>query len=154
MTRVSKSKIQAEQGLQVGTSSTAGHVLTATDTSGNTALQAKPSYTFRTYHTFCMEPILTTVNPSFFIAEPSGQVSSIVYARHAISSGTSATWTLNKNGSAASATYTGVATTTTATSTTNTVALADNDLLTLDVTAVSGSPVLLTVTVVIEHVVS
>lgn len=154
MARVSKSKIQAEQGLQIGTSSTTGHVVTATDTSGNVALQAKPSYTFRTVHTFSMEPITASVNPRFYVSVATGQTASIVKVRASVGAATSATWTLNLNGSAAHATYTGVASTTTNTDSTQSVTLADNDLLELDVTATSGSPTNLTVTVVIQHVVT
>jgi len=92
----------------------------------------------------------TTVVP-FFLPILSGVSAHLVGARHMILSGTSATWTVYQNAGAVTG-LTGIASSTAAATTSITpVALADGDKLLLDVTAVSGTPVDLTVTVYVDY---
>jgi len=85
----------------------------------------------------------------FFVSLASGQTANIVKARYKINSGTSVTCKLTKNGADITG-YTNISVTTTAAETTGTVSLADNDLIALVVTAVSGTPKNLSFTVFIE----
>ena len=87
----------------------------------------------------------------FFVPVYAGTYVKLVRARYRINSGTSATVKLQKNGVDITG-FTGISVTTTA-ATTNPadVSLADDDLIALVVTAVSGNPKNLTFTLVLEH---
>lgn len=121
-------------------------------------LPADPAKTIRVPHTFTVYG--TVAVPSgdtnyivpFFVPVPAGQTATLVAARHVIHSGTSATVKVQKNGVDATG-FTGISVTGTATTTSGSVALANNDLLALVVTAVSGSPTNLTFTAYIDYVV-
>jgi hypothetical protein len=90
------------------------------------------------------------INP-FFISLPTGQTGQIVACRYKINSGTSATIKLQKNGTDITG-FTSISVTTTAASTTPTaVSISNNDQINLVVTAVSGTPKNLSVTIFIEY---
>lgn len=148
-----ENKVQTPS-LQIGTSATAGQVLTA-DASGNATYQAL-SKTYRTVHTFGIKGVLTAADstPSFFFSKTVAQTSNLVKVRYKIASGTNATFKIQRNG----ADITGYGTTaapltvtTTAAETTSTVALADNDEIDLVLIGVIASPTDLAVTLVVEH---
>lgn len=87
----------------------------------------------------------------FFIKVPSGQSVKLISARHKINSGTSATCKLTKNGSDITG-FTSISVITTASDTDpSDVTLANNDLIALVVTAVSGTPINLTFTIFLEY---
>lgn len=89
--------------------------------------------------------------PGFYIALATGQSTKIARCRYKINSGTSATVKLQKNGSDLTG-FTGISvTTTSATTDPADQTVADNDLITLVVTAVSGTPKNLSFTVVMEQ---
>jgi len=86
----------------------------------------------------------------FFISFVSGQVGTIVKARHVINSGTSVTCKLQKNGVDIPG-FTGISVTTTPTDIDPTdITLAENDSIALVVTGVSGTPKNLSFTIFIE----
>jgi hypothetical protein len=87
--------------------------------------------------------------PGFFIDLPAGQTVSLKACRYKIYSGTSATAKIQVNGSDATG-FTGISVTTTAAETTGTVSLADNDYITLVITAVSGTPTHLSFTLFMD----
>ena len=87
--------------------------------------------------------------PPFYIPVPAGQTVNLVAARYRINSGTSATVKLQRNGVDVGG-FTGLSVTTVDTSTTGSVALADNDVLALVVTGISGSPKNMTFTVYLD----
>jgi len=76
--------------------------------------------------------------PPFFVFVPSGSLT-LKSIRYRINSGTSATFKLTKNGSDIT-NYTSLSCTTTAATTTQDESLADNDVIAVVVTAVSGTP--------------
>jgi hypothetical protein len=76
--------------------------------------------------------------PPFFVFVPSGSLT-LKSIRYRINSGTSATFKLQKNGSDIT-NYTSLSCTTTAATTTQDESLADNDVIAVVVTAVSGTP--------------
>jgi hypothetical protein len=121
-------------------------------------LPADPTKTVRVPHTFTIYGTVavpvgdTNYVIPFFVPKPAGQTATLVQARHVIHAGTSATVKVQKNGVDATG-FTGISVTTTATTTSGSVALADNDLLALVVTAVAGSPTNLTFTVYIDYTV-
>lgn len=84
----------------------------------------------------------------FWVSLPAGQTARFRGGRARINSGTSVTFDIRRNGTAISA---GQVATPTAASFANDVALADNDQLELVVTAVSGTPRNLSVTIFIEY---
>lgn len=87
----------------------------------------------------------------FFLKVPSTQTVKLISARHRINSGTSATVKLQNNGSDITG-FTGISVTTTAADTDPAdVTLANNDLLSLVVTAVSGTPQNLSFTLFLEY---
>jgi hypothetical protein len=87
----------------------------------------------------------------FYVNIPSGKTVKLLGLRRSINSGTSATIKLQRNGVDATG-FTSLSTTTTATSTTPTsITLADNDRINLVVTAVSGTPKNLSVTLFLEY---
>ena len=86
----------------------------------------------------------------FYVPVKSGTTVKLIAVRHSIQSGTSATVKLTKNGTDITG-FTSMSVTTTDTSTDPTdVTLADNDEIALVVTAVSGTPKHLTVTLIYE----
>jgi hypothetical protein len=90
------------------------------------------------------------VNP-FFVKVPSTQTVKLISARHRINSGTSATVKLQNNGSDITG-FTGISVTSTAADTDPAdVTLANNDLISLVVTATSGSPQNMSVTLFFEY---
>lgn len=112
--------------------------------------------TKRSVHTFALKGAITVEStPSFFTSVVTGyQHVRIVKARHRITSGTNATFKIQKNGSDLTGygtTGSPLTATTTAAETVSTQALVDNDELDLVLVGVSGSPVDLTVTIVLEH---
>lgn len=88
--------------------------------------------------------------PPFFVPVPSGQRVALVGMRHRINSGTSVSIEIHRNGVLATG-FSASATTTSTTTDPANVALADNDTLALVVTAVSGTPKNLTVSVFLEY---
>jgi hypothetical protein len=153
-------KLNADYGIKIGTSSTAGHIFTASDTSGNGSFAAPAAQVFYTGHTFAIPDAVHVPSgdidyiPGIFIPEVSGQVTEIALVRYRINSGTSATVKLQNNGGDVTG-FTGISVTTTSATTNPTdVSVTDLDYLTLVVTAVSGSPKNLSFTVVLEHTVS
>jgi hypothetical protein len=113
--------------------------------------------TFRTAQTFAVAGEIRVpsgqvdVIPPMFVSKLAGQVVKLVKVRCQIAAGTSATFKVQRNGSDATG-FTGIVATTTAADTDPAdITLADNDVLQLAVTAVSGTPQNLTVTLVFEH---
>lgn len=157
MARKSLSKIHAEQGIQIGTSSTAGHILTAIDTNGNVDFQAKPSYTFRTQHTFAIAGELAESDtlPTFFVGEASsGQAVSLVAVRYKTRSGTvDFRLLLNSAEFGHGTTAAPLQASSTAITNSDIDALAENDEIELDILA-SSLGMDLSVTLIFEHVVS
>ena len=87
----------------------------------------------------------------FFVKVPSTQTVKLISARHRINSGTSATAKVQVNGSDATG-FTGMSVTTTSADTDPTdITLSNNDVVSLVVTAVSGSPQNMSVTVFFEY---
>jgi len=87
----------------------------------------------------------------FFVKVPSTQTVKLISARHRINSGTSATVKLQNNGSDITG-FTGISVTTTAADTDPAdVTLANNDLISLVVTAVSGTPQNMSFTLFFEY---
>lgn len=125
------------------------------------AIGTSPAKTYRLAHTFTISGLIavpsgaTAYIPPFFISLPTGQTATIAAARHRVRGGTSATWTVS-HGTVDAGTsvtgLTGIASTTTVTTTTasgaNTVA--DGDAIQLVVTAISGTPDNLSVTVFLD----
>ncbi len=90
------------------------------------------------------------INP-FFISLPSGQTANLVSCRYKINSGTSATVKLQKNGSDITG-FTSISVSSTAASATPTaVSLANNDMISLVVTGVSGTPKNMSFTIFVEY---
>ena len=86
-----------------------------------------------------------------FISLAPGQSANIALCRYIIESGTSATVKLKKNGSDVTG-FTAISVTTTAANTDAAdVALADNDKLTLEVTAIDTAPVGLSFTMFVDY---
>lgn len=89
------------------------------------------------------------INP-IFVSVITGQTLKLVACRHRINSGTSATVKIQKNGVDATG-FTGIAVSTSSTTTDPAdITLADGDMLQLVVTAVSGSPQNMSVTLLFE----
>ena len=87
----------------------------------------------------------------FFVRVPATQTVKLISARHRINSGTSATAKVQVNGSDATG-FTGMAITTASTDTDPAdITLSNNDLVSLVVTAVSGAPQNMSVTVFFEY---
>ena len=87
----------------------------------------------------------------FFVKVPSTQTVKLISARHRINSGTSATSKVQVNGSDATG-FTGMSVTTSSTDTDPAdITLSNNDVVSLVVTAVSGSPQNMSVTVFFEY---
>ena len=88
----------------------------------------------------------------FFVPVLPGMAASIVGARHMVRTATTATWTLKQNAGAITG-LTSIASSTTATTTSlaTAVALANGDKVTLDVTAIDGTPADLTVSVYVDY---
>lgn len=134
---------------------TDGQYLRANSAAPNGIDYAPVTKTIRVPHTWAITGSIavpsgdTDYIPPFFIPVPSGQTANLVAARYRINSGTSATVKLQQNGVDIGG-YTGLSVTTTPTSTTSSVALADNDLLALIVTAVAGTPKNLSFTVYLD----
>ena len=90
------------------------------------------------------------INP-FFVKVPATQTVKLISARHRINTGTSATVKVQVNGSDASG-FTGISVTTSAADTDPAdVTLANNDVVSLVVTATSGSPQNMSVTLFFEY---
>lgn len=118
---------------------------------------AAPNTVFWTGHTFAIQGDIAVPSgdidfvPPLFIPVATGRTVKLVKARHKINGGTNASVKLQKNGVDITG-FTGITVTTTATTTDPAdVTLADNDLIALVVTAVSGSPKNLSFTIVLEH---
>lgn len=93
----------------------------------------------------------TDLIPPMLVTIPAGKTAKLLSVRYAIAGGTSATIKLQRNGADITG-YTGLsATTTPAQANAADVTLADGDRLQPIVTAVSGSPVGLSVSIVIEY---
>lgn len=92
--------------------------------------------------------------PGFFVKVPTGQTVSIASARYKINSGTSVTAKVQVNGSDATG-FTGMSVGTAAAETDpSDVTLANNDLVTLVVTAVSGTPKNMSFTIFLKYVIN
>lgn len=115
--------------------------------------------TLRVPHTFAIAGAVSTgTTPVAFIDLPSGQTAKLAAARHMVQSGTSASFRLQRNGSDVTGFGTSgapLSATTTATTKTDPtdVALADGDRLAVLISAVSGSPADLTVTLLVDYTV-
>lgn len=84
-----------------------------------------------------------------FVATAVGQTVKLIGCRYRINSGTSATVKIQRNGSDISG-LTGIAATTTSATTDADVTLSDSDMLQLVVTAISGSPQNLSLSLIFE----
>lgn len=127
---------------------------------GSRGPQGLATGVFQTVHTFAIGGFVAIpvgqvdYIPPFFFCKRSNQASQLVAVRAVISTGTSVTAKLQKNGTDITG-FTGMSITPTAASITPTaVNLANNDMIQLIVTGISGAPQNLTVTLVIEHTVS
>lgn len=121
---------------------------------GEYAAISAPSTTkvFNTVHTWAIGSEVTTtmtISP-FFFSRAAGQTSKIVKVIYKIASGTSITAAISQNGTPV---VSAMNITTTKVSSPQNIMLSDEDLLSLAVSAVSGTPKGMTVTVVIEHTV-
>jgi hypothetical protein len=93
----------------------------------------------------------TNYIPPFFVSLATGQTAVLSKIRYRINSGTSVTFKLQKNGGDITG-YTALSATTTSTTTDAAdVSLADNDMIALVVTAISGTPKNMSVTIFIDH---
>lgn len=108
-------------------------------------------------HTFLIPGLIavpsgaTDYIPPMFVTVPTGMTVKISKTRQVIRAGTSATFKLQKNGVDITG-FTGIAATTTAGSTTPTaVTLANDDIISLIVTAISGAPDNLSVKLVLDY---
>lgn len=91
------------------------------------------------------------VIPQFFVPVLTGQTVKLKRVRYSIAAGTSCTFKIQRNGADATG-FTGMAATTTPAETDPAdITLANNDRLQVVVTAVSGTPQNLSVTLVLEH---
>lgn len=89
--------------------------------------------------------------PPFFVKVPSSQTVKLISARHRINSGTSATVSVQINGSNATG-FASMSVTTTSTDTDPTdVSLSNNDVLAIVVNSVSGSPQNMSVSLFLEY---
>ena len=111
---------------------------------------------FRTSHTWTISGAVAVASGDtdyicpFFISVPTGQTAKIVGARYRINSDTSVTVKLTKNGSDISG-YTSLSVTTGNSSVSGEITLADNDMIGLIVTAVSGTPKNLSFSLYVEY---
>ncbi|MFZ5653161.1 MAG: hypothetical protein ACOY42_01990 [Pseudomonadota bacterium] len=120
-----------------------------------------PTYVFRTAHTWAVAGEIKVpsgnldVIPGFYFPLPAtGQTAKLIAARHKLGAGTSATVKLQKNGTDITG-FTGMSVTTTATTTDPAdVTLAADDRIQPIVTAVSGAPYNLELTIIIEHTIT
>lgn len=112
----------------------------------------KRSSSLRVPHTFTlMDAVDARTFPGFFISLPTGQTARLVSCRYVISGGTSVAAKLTRNGADVTG-FTGISVTSTAASTTPTpVMLSDNDYITLVTDSPSGSPVNLSLSVMVEY---
>lgn len=113
---------------------------------------------FRTGHTFALSGAVTAIAlPGFFVPVATGQVVKLVEVRYKIGGGTSASFRLQKNGADITGFGTSgtplVAATTAASTDPADETLADDDLITCVISAVSGSPTDLSVTAYLEHLI-
>lgn len=113
--------------------------------------------TFETDHTWTVGGTVavpsgdTNFIPPMFVTNATGQTVSLARAKHKLNSGTSATVSVQRNGSNVTG-FTDLTVTTTATTTNPTdVALTDGDTLAIVVTAVNGTPKNMTFTIVLKH---
>ncbi len=146
----------------------ASGVITGTTMSGDATIDNtgaitvganKISHIFRTSHTFAVAGEVkvpsgdTDFIPGFYVSTSTKQTTKIAKARYKINSGTSVTAKLQVNGVDATG-FTGMVVGTTVAETDPTdVTLANNDLVTLVVTAVSATPMNMSFSVVLEHTV-
>jgi hypothetical protein len=136
---------------------TDGQVLTADAASTAGFKWSSRTAVFETSHTWTIGGAIAVpsgdtnfINP-MFVAALSGDTVTLDSVRYKINSGTSVTFKMQVNGSDATG-FTGISCTTTAASTNPTdVALSNNDVLVPVVTAVSGSPVNMTITAYLHH---
>jgi hypothetical protein len=119
------------------------------------------SKTFRIGHTFAMPGEIRVPSgdsdhaPTFFVPVASGQSVKLVGIRHMIRAGTQVTYKVQKNGADLPAAWLGLtADTTPETIDPSDVALADLDRLGIVVTAVTGTPRDLSVTLILEHAIA
>lgn len=114
---------------------------------------------FTTVHTYAVSGTITVPSgeanfiPPFFFQKKANQTSVLKKVRHQIHAGISVTAKIQKNGADLTG-YTGLTITPTPTNSGSDAPLADGDLLSVVVTAVSGSPQNLTLTLVIEHTIN
>lgn len=115
--------------------------------------------TFRTFHTFAVAGEVRVssgaadVIPAMFVSKASGQTVKLIKARTGLAHGTSLEWTLLRNGAGQSGWQTILTNTTESDHDGSDITLADNDKLQILVTAVSGAPQNLSITLVLEHTV-
>lgn len=114
--------------------------------------------TFRTLHTFSEPSEITVKNiPGFFVSRDANQKTKLLKVVYKVESGGKVKFRIQKNGADIAGFGTAeaplVAETATKHDEPGTVELAEEDLLTIVISAVEGSPVGLTATVVLEHTV-
>jgi len=144
-----------------GSAAVTDEALRALGTARGTACagdDARLTKTFRTTHTVAIQGAVTTAPvPGFFVAAASGQTVRLTKVRRLIGAGTSVSFRVQRNGSDITGFGTSGsplrATTTAGDDDPTDVTLAADDLLTLVVSAVSGAPTDLVVTLVLEHTV-
>jgi hypothetical protein len=114
-----------------------------------------PRKATRTPHTWSVAgPLEVEAIPGFTVRPAAGQTVSLAGVDFRLQAGTSATFSIRKNGSAM-AEFTGLSATTTPDSEfpAGGVALADGDYIDLDITAIDGDPEGLSVTVLVDNTV-
>ena len=133
---------------------TTGEVVTAAHLNTHVRDNLLALFTRRFPHTYSVMGTLTTsvVLPPFFVPEPSQQSVTLRAVRHRIATGTSVTLKLQRNGADISD-FANLNVTTTPTTTTSTagVPLADGDMIQPVITAVSGSPQHLSLSIYIDY---
>jgi len=144
---------------QLNGKSATGHTHTESDITdlGNYTTATGHTHVYRLPHSWAISGEISVPSGDvnyiipFFVSLASGQSAQIVKARHRINSGTSVTCKLQKNGGDITG-FTGITVNTTASDTNPAdVALADNDMIALVVTGVSGTPMNMTFTVFVEY---
>jgi hypothetical protein len=133
---------------------TTGEVVTAAMMNTQVRDNLLALFSRRFPHTYSVMGSITTslVLPPFFVPEPSQQSVTLRAVRHRIASGTSVALKLQRNGTDITD-FASVTVTTTATTTTSAagVPLADGDMIQPVITAASGSPQHLSLSIYIDY---
>jgi hypothetical protein len=148
--------IEAITGPGVPVGGSTGQVLAKASGSDFDTTWSTPATTFATVHGIgVLGAVETGTLPGMFVAVAPGQTVKLAAASHRIRSGTNVSWRLQRNGSDVAGFGTAgspiVSDTTADTVDPADVTLADGDELTVVISAVSGSPADLSITIVLGH---